>query len=191
VQEAAEVLGTSVDAVRMRARRGSLEAEKEPDGRVYVWVDGDSSETKPRLDVESGALISAKDEIIEELRDRARYLERLLDQEREARTEERRRHDTLLAQLMTRIPELEAPNSPREWLEDEELERDGRKLSTRPDRVRQRTHDQRHGVPQEARDAPEMPTVEPVREDPHPATEGAQEGSEHRSSWWRRWFGFE
>ena len=114
VQEAAEVLGTSVDAVRMRARRGSLEAEKEPDGRVYVWVDGDSSETKPGLDVESNALISAKDETIEELRDRARYLERQLDQEREARTEERRRHDTLLAQLMQRIPELEAPREARE-----------------------------------------------------------------------------
>ena len=113
VQEAAEVLGTSVDAVRMRARRGSLEAEKEPDGRVYVWVDGDSSETKPGLDGEYNALISAKDETIEELRDRARYLERQLDQEREARTEERRRHDTLLAQLMTRIPELEAPSAPR------------------------------------------------------------------------------
>jgi excisionase family DNA binding protein len=113
VQEAAEVLGTSVDAVRMRARRGSLEAEKEPDGRVYVWVDGDSSETKPGLDGESNALISAKDETIEELRDRARYLERRLDQEREARTEERRRHDTLLAQLMQRIPELEAPSGPR------------------------------------------------------------------------------
>jgi hypothetical protein len=109
VQEAAEVLGTSVDAVRMRARRGSLESEKEPDGRVYVWVDDDSSETKPGLDGEYNALISAKDETIEELRDRARYLQRQLDQEREARTEERRRHDTLLAQLMTRIPELEAP----------------------------------------------------------------------------------
>jgi hypothetical protein len=114
VQEAAEVLGTSVDAVRMRARRGSLESEKEPDGRVYVWVDGDSSETKPGLDAESIALISAKDETIEELRDRARYLERRLDQEREARTEERRRHDTLLAQLMQRIPELEAPQGTRD-----------------------------------------------------------------------------
>ncbi|MDP8951564.1 MAG: hypothetical protein M3N18_04885 [Actinomycetota bacterium] len=112
MQEAAEVLGTSVDAVRMRARRGSLESEKEPDGRVFVWVDGDSSETRPGLDGESIALISAKDETIEELRDRARYLERQLDREREARTEERRRHDTLLAQLMTRIPELEAPREP-------------------------------------------------------------------------------
>ena len=41
VQEAAEVLGTSVDAVRMRTRRGSLESEKDPDAWVYVWVDPD------------------------------------------------------------------------------------------------------------------------------------------------------
>jgi hypothetical protein len=60
-QEAAEVLGTSVDAVRMRARRGSLLSEKDPDGRVYVWVDSDESETKPGLNGESAALISAKD----------------------------------------------------------------------------------------------------------------------------------
>jgi hypothetical protein len=36
------------------------------------------------------------------------YLERVLEDEREARTEERRRHDTLMAQLMQRIPQLEA-----------------------------------------------------------------------------------
>lgn len=41
VQEAAEILGTSVDAVRMRTRRGSLESEKDPDAWVYVWVDPD------------------------------------------------------------------------------------------------------------------------------------------------------
>ncbi len=152
VQEAAEVLGTSVDAVRMRARRGSIESEKEPDGRVYVWVDDDSSETKPGLDGEYNALISAKDETIEELRDRARYLERQLDQEREARTEERRRHDTLLAQLMQRIPELEAPQE----------RRDGRETAVEyPDRSEAPAG---NGVP--------------------------QEGAE-RSSWWRRWLGFE
>jgi hypothetical protein len=37
-----------------------------------------------------------------------RYLERVLEEEREARTEERRRHDTLMAQHMSRIPEIEA-----------------------------------------------------------------------------------
>jgi excisionase family DNA binding protein len=105
VQEAAEVLGTSVDAVRMRVRRGSLESEKDPDGRVHVWVNGDSTETKPRLDGEPDALISAKDETI-------RVLSEQLESEREAR----RRADTIIAQLTqanaalaARVPELEAP----------------------------------------------------------------------------------
>ncbi len=113
VQEAAEALGTSVDAVRMRIRRGSLESEKEPDGRVYVWLNGDSSETKPRLDGEPDALISAKNETI-------RVLSEQLESEREAR----RRADTIIAQLtqanaalVARMPELEAP---RERPEDAE-----------------------------------------------------------------------
>jgi hypothetical protein len=98
VQEAAEVLDTSVDAVRMRVRRGSLASEKDPVGRVYVWVDSDSSETTPRLNGESEALISAKDETIAVLREQ-------LEAEREAHREARR----IIAGLVQRIPELEAP----------------------------------------------------------------------------------
>ena len=49
---------------------------------------------------------------------RVRSLKKMLEEEREARTEERRRHDTLMAQLMQRIPELEAPA--RETSEDAE-----------------------------------------------------------------------
>jgi excisionase family DNA binding protein len=78
VQEAAEVLGTSVDAVRMRVRRGTLESEKDPDGRVHVWVNGDSTETRLRLDGEPSALISAKDKTISVLSEQ-------LESEREAR----------------------------------------------------------------------------------------------------------
>ena len=98
VQEAAEVLGTSVDAVRMRVRRGSLDSEKDPDGRVYVWVDPDESETKPRPNGESAALISAKDETI-------RILSEQLEAEREAHREARR----IIAGLVQRVPELEPP----------------------------------------------------------------------------------
>jgi hypothetical protein len=105
VQEAAEALGTSVDAVRMRVRRGTLESEKDPDGRVHVWVNSDSSETKARLDGEPEALISAKDETI-----------RVLSEQLEAEREARRRADTIIAQLTqanaalaARVPELEAP----------------------------------------------------------------------------------
>ncbi len=105
VQEASEVLGTSVDAVRMRIRRGNLESEKADDGRVYVWLNSGESGTKPRPDGESDALIFAKDETI-------RVLSEQLESEREAR----RRADTIIAQLTqanaalaARVPELEAP----------------------------------------------------------------------------------
>ena len=77
MQEEAEVLDTSVDAVKMGVRRGSLASEKDPDARVYVWVDGDASETKPKLDGESTALMSAKDETI-------RVLNEQLQAERQA-----------------------------------------------------------------------------------------------------------
>jgi len=121
VQEAAEVLGTSVDAVRMRIRRGSIESEKDPDGRVHVWVNGDSTETKPRLDGEPSALISAKDETI-----------RVLSQQLESEREARRRADTIIAQLTqanaalaARVPELEPPREQPEASETAE-EQQGR-----------------------------------------------------------------
>jgi hypothetical protein len=59
------------------------------------------------------------------------YLERVLEEEREARTEERRRHDTLMAQLMQRIPELESSSEPRESSEAAE-EQQGRGESPTP-----------------------------------------------------------
>ncbi len=76
--EASEILAVTVEAVRGRIKRGTLEHERDS-GTVYVLAD--------------------------ELRDRIRYRERQAEEEREAR----RRADTLLAQLMQRIPELEAP----------------------------------------------------------------------------------
>jgi excisionase family DNA binding protein len=111
VQEAAEVLGTSVDAVRMRVRRGSLQSEKDPDGRVYVWVDEDSSETKPGLDGEPSMLISAKDETIH-------ILTQQLEAERRANEENRR----IIAALTSRIPAIEAPPEARESPETVEEE---------------------------------------------------------------------
>jgi excisionase family DNA binding protein len=101
VQEAAEVLGTSVDAVRMRVRRGNLRSDKDSDGRVYVWVDTDESETKLGPNGKSEALISAKDETIALLREQ-------LEAERQAHSEARR----LLLRALERIPPaLEAPET--------------------------------------------------------------------------------
>ncbi len=106
MQEAADELGLSVEAIRKRVQRGSMASDKGADGRRYVYLD----ESHHEVQVESSEV-----ELIEELRDRVSSLEKMLEEEREARTEERRRHDTLMAQLMQRIPELEAPaQEPRE-----------------------------------------------------------------------------
>jgi DNA-binding Lrp family transcriptional regulator len=111
VPEAAQALGISPEAVRNRLSRGTLKSVKES-GTVYVLLETD----RPRHtgDIPTDRPHDISRELLAELRDRVSFLERLLEEEREARTDERRRHDTLMAQLMQRIPELEPPREPRE-----------------------------------------------------------------------------
>jgi len=87
LRAAAEALGTSVDAVRKRIARGTLESEK-ADGKVYVWLD-------------DGAPRSDTDRLISTLEEQLRL-------EREAHAEARR----LLAAALERIPALEPPEAP-------------------------------------------------------------------------------
>jgi excisionase family DNA binding protein len=84
VREAAQQLGISEDAVRMRVKRGTLSAER-GGGRLYVLLD-----TRPDVSGsgESSALTS-------ELRDRIAYLENVV----ETRDEEIRRRDTIIMTL--------------------------------------------------------------------------------------------
>jgi hypothetical protein len=72
VQEAAGVLGTSVDAVRSRITGGSLEPEKGEDGKVFVWLDPDQAHDESQAGVEGR-------ELVDELSDRVRFLERELE----------------------------------------------------------------------------------------------------------------
>jgi hypothetical protein len=97
VGEAASVLGISTDAVRKRIARGSLESDR-PDGAVLVWLDDGGTEAGPRLNGESAALISAKDETI-----------RLLREQLEQASERDRENRRIIAALTSRIPQLEAP----------------------------------------------------------------------------------
>jgi len=98
VAGAAERLGISKEAVRKRISRGTMRADKGPDGTVRVYVP--ASETTDR----SG--------LVEALRDQVEDLRQRLDREQEANRENRR----LLAAALERIPELEAPSGqePRE-----------------------------------------------------------------------------
>jgi excisionase family DNA binding protein len=111
VDEAARHLGLTVDAVRKRVQRGQIAFEKDEAGRVRIILDEVETLQDESPDT-TGQGTHA--DLVVELRDRVHYLERVLEDEREARTEERRRHDTLMAQLMQRIPELEAPPGERE-----------------------------------------------------------------------------
>ena len=45
VPEAAEILGTTTDAVRSRMRRGKLRREAGEDGTVYVLLEGDEADS--------------------------------------------------------------------------------------------------------------------------------------------------
>ena len=110
VAQASEILGVTVEAVRGRIKRGTLEHERHS-GTVYVLLhadqmptgrqpDDDQTTDQPQSD--STALISAKDETIATLRDQ-------LEAERQAHAEARR---LLMAALERIPPQLEAPESP-------------------------------------------------------------------------------
>jgi hypothetical protein len=129
VDEAARHLGLTVDAIRKRVQRGQIAHEKDEAGRVRIVLD--EGETLQDKRPDNAGPAAGQGELVEELRDRVHSLERMLDEEREARTEERRRHDTLMAQLMQRIPELEASSERRESPETAE-EQQGR-AQPRPD----------------------------------------------------------
>ena len=106
VPEAAQALEISPEAVRNRLSRGTLESAKE-DGTVFVLLEADRArhitDTSHDIPGETEALISAKDETI-------RVLSEQLEAEREASAELRR----IVAGLVQRVPELEAPQEPRE-----------------------------------------------------------------------------
>jgi hypothetical protein len=171
VQEAAEALGITVEAVRSRIKRGKLRREKGEGGTVYVWLDAAQTQpdpvqmndrthpdndqaadqTRPDND-QRGSRIGAQAELVDSLLDQVAYMREQLAEEREAR----RRADTIIAQLTQanatlaqRVPELEAPSEPQE--------------------PPQTAAEESHG------------THSPPTPD-HPV---------ERPSWWRKFFGFE
>lgn len=116
VAQAAAALGITEGAVRSRIKRGTGHQER---GRnrlraVGRWFASDVPSPNTGVPGDQSALIAS-------LQDQVRYLREQLDAEREARTEERRRHDTVLAQLSAAnveqahtIRELEAPQEATE-----------------------------------------------------------------------------
>jgi hypothetical protein len=182
VPEAAQVLGISPEAVRNRLSRGTLRSEK-VEGRVHVLL-ARPDRSQPIGDVSA----DIPTDMVEELRDRIRYLERQVEEERAARF----RADQLLARLMERVPELEAPSTP----ESPEPREEPEVPPIRPERAEpagpvdpQREEPERV-EPQrvEPRESPVTATNEQQGGGPIPGTGGTQEPSERRP-WWRRLFG--
>ena len=108
VQEAARRLGVKDDAVRKRIQRGTLEHDKDSDGRVYVYLDVTKDESHAGQDTKAvwdtsqvsakDAFVMAKDETISELRDQIGFLRRGPG-----------RQGALLMSLPQRVPPLVAP----------------------------------------------------------------------------------
>jgi hypothetical protein len=111
VAEAADALGISVDAVRSRVKRGTIEHERKG-ARVYVLLGDD--ESRPGHDQGTTAREDRTAELIATLREQ-------LQAERQAHAEARR----LLAAALERIPAIEAPQEGSEASEtvEEEPER--------------------------------------------------------------------
>src|SRR4028118_1830372 len=109
VQEAADRLDASVDAVRQRIKRGKLEraeADDPTDPRVYVWLDLDRTESRHKAEVEDESANGNGGPLVESLQAQVGHLLRELG----IRNEELRRKDHLLAAAIERIPpQIEAP----------------------------------------------------------------------------------
>ncbi len=109
VKDAGEILGISPEAVRARLKRGTLHRETGEDGTVLVRLDAGPSGNGNNGTTDGLDASHSSPSRVEELREEVAFLREELRREREARVEEKRRHDTIVLQLAQRIPELEAP----------------------------------------------------------------------------------
>ena len=203
VAQAAEILGVTVEAVRGRIKRGTLEHERHS-GTVYALLPADQMPTgrQPGDDQAADRPRSDGNALISEMRDRIESLEHQLEQERQANSEHRR----LLAAALERIPpQLEAPQETRESPESprptdeggaiwEELDaertrremaestlREGmaeeRRRREEAERGRDELRRELYGL-REVPEAPETAEEQQGRGEPRPAEIGAQETSE-------------
>src|SRR5829696_9445817 len=84
VAEAARSLGISESAVRQRVKRGRLEHERTPDGRLIVYLDSAATSETSRERVLDESLAARTERYVKGLEDRVEYLRNELDHEREA-----------------------------------------------------------------------------------------------------------
>jgi hypothetical protein len=95
IQEAARRLGISEGAVRKRVTRGTLRHDKEPDGRVYVYLDASRQGVD---DVQDAGVYPNSTALISHLEDEIAYLR-----------DENRRKDEIIMQQAVTMRQLSAP----------------------------------------------------------------------------------
>jgi hypothetical protein len=213
VAQAATRLGITEGAVRSRIKRGTLETTKEG-GTVFVLWGGGTSQANQTTNT---GVPGDQSELVASLQDQIRYLREQLDAEREARTEERRRHDTVLAQLSAANAEqartIRALEAPQEASEDAETVEEAHEDELGAERARRETAEttlhegmaeqrrrreeaeqerdelrrQLYGI-RERRESAQKAEEQQGRGQPQPDAPGAQEGAQRRP-WWRRVFG--
>jgi hypothetical protein len=122
VDEAARHLGLTVDAVRKRVQRDQIAHEKDAAGRVRIILDiPDNTSTiqdeRPDTTGQDSTRADAREELVEELRNRVAFLEREL----ERRSSEAERYQQIVAGLTQANTEqarairaIEAPASQEE-----------------------------------------------------------------------------
>jgi hypothetical protein len=180
VAEAATILNTTVEGVRSRIKRGTLESVKER-GAVYVLLSPDQLPTGPQPDADQSA--DRTGDLVDELRARIAFLEAELERRGEA---EERLHRIMAgltqtaAQLSSRVPELEAPTSQAPSSEAEDAPESPPSPGPNP-------------TPAPTGAEREMATEMPMGPTPAEASEEAHEDTEPRRerSWWRQLFGLE
>jgi hypothetical protein len=95
VAEAAERLGVKEQAIRKRIARGTLPHDKEPDGRVYVYIDVEAEDEVQGSSARDDTHLEA---LVESLQDQVRFLR-----------EELARKDALMLNMTETMRQLTAP----------------------------------------------------------------------------------
>jgi predicted ArsR family transcriptional regulator len=111
IDQAADQLGITVDAVRGRVKRGTITHEREG-GRVYVLLDADQPRPgRDQGDDQGGGREGAPSE------DRTAELIATLREQLQAEREANRENRRIIAALTSRIPEIEAASGAPEAAE--------------------------------------------------------------------------
>jgi hypothetical protein len=107
IADAAKRLNLTQEAIRQRIRRGTIESDKDEEGKTYVYL----TEEETRSNIEDNSVVNA---FIDALKSQIEELER----DKEHLREESRRKDHIIMSLTQRIPAIDAPQQDAEVAPD-------------------------------------------------------------------------